>query len=132
VLCSTIIKNLSERAFQIPEAIPVKEPVPAVGEADEGEAQPEAGPSSPRKETLASMGGRRPKTSSFKLAQLIFVVGHVAIKHIVYLELVEREFKRRKDEVAKGGSHSSIIEQAILRLTITVTSGPSQRRQQAN
>jgi condensin complex subunit 1 len=39
---------------------------------------------------------------SFSLAQLVFVVGHTAIKHIVYLELVEREFKRRKDENAKS------------------------------
>lgn len=42
--------------------------------------------------------------TAFHLAQLVFVVGHVAIKHIVYLELVEREFKRRKDETAKGAS----------------------------
>ena len=27
----------------------------------------------------------------FMLSQLLFVVGHVAVKHIVYLELVERE-----------------------------------------
>ena len=45
-------------------------------------------------------------TPAFSLAQLVFVVGHVAIKHIVYLELVEREFKRRKDEKAKGESYS--------------------------
>lgn len=34
--------------------------------------------------------------SSVRLAQLVFVVGHIALKQIVYLELVEREFKRRK------------------------------------
>ncbi|KAG6377328.1 non-SMC mitotic condensation complex subunit 1-domain-containing protein [Boletus reticuloceps] len=34
----------------------------------------------------------------FHLSQLLFVVGHVAIKHIVFLELVEREWKRQKDE----------------------------------
>lgn len=37
-------------------------------------------------------------SSSFELGQLVFVVGHVAIKHIVYLELVERELKRRKED----------------------------------
>jgi condensin complex subunit 1 len=41
---------------------------------------------------------------AFQLAQLVFAVGHVAVKHIVYLELVEREFKRRKDANAKGMS----------------------------
>lgn len=41
--------------------------------------------------------------SSFELGQLVFVVGHVAIKHIVYLELVERELKRRKEEKTARG-----------------------------
>ncbi|GMK54239.1 hypothetical protein CspeluHIS016_0108250 [Cutaneotrichosporon spelunceum] len=41
------------------------------------------------------------EVSAYALAQLVFIVGHVALKHIVYLELVEREFKRRKDEKAK-------------------------------
>lgn len=42
--------------------------------------------------------------SSFELGQLIFLVGHVALKHIVYLELVERELKRRKDQrTTEGG-----------------------------
>ena len=39
---------------------------------------------------------------AFELSQLLFVVGHVAIKQIVYLELVEREWKRQKDEKEKG------------------------------
>ena len=36
--------------------------------------------------------------NSFHLSQLVFLVGHVALKHIVHLELVEREWKRRKEE----------------------------------
>ena len=39
---------------------------------------------------------------AFELSQLLFVVGHVAIKHIVYLELVEREWKRQKHEKEQG------------------------------
>ena len=35
---------------------------------------------------------------TFELSQLLFVVGHVVVKHIVYLELVEREWKRQKQE----------------------------------
>ncbi|EDR03599.1 uncharacterized protein LACBIDRAFT_155822, partial [Laccaria bicolor S238N-H82] len=35
---------------------------------------------------------------AFELSQLLFIVGHVAIKQIVFLELVEREWKRQKDE----------------------------------
>ena len=59
-------------------------------------------PSTPAMErTPSSSSVKEDKTASFPLAQLVFTVGHVAIKHIVYLELVEREFKRRKDEAAK-------------------------------
>lgn len=39
---------------------------------------------------------------AFELSQLLFAVGHVAIKHIVFLELVEREWKRQKDEKQAG------------------------------
>ncbi|UZJ56124.1 hypothetical protein CBS101457_005444 [Exobasidium rhododendri] len=54
----------------------------------------------------------RTQTSAFALAQLLFVVGHVALKQIVYLEMVEREFKRRKAEAerkkgAKEGADAS-------------------------
>ncbi|KAG5347628.1 hypothetical protein C0989_011695 [Termitomyces sp. Mn162] len=53
---------------------------------------------------------------AFELSQLLFVVGHVAIKQIVFLELVEREWKRQKDEkqtiekqaaAKKGGNQAS-------------------------
>jgi condensin complex subunit 1 len=57
---------------------------------------------------------------AFKLAQLVFAVGHVAVKHIVYLELVEREFKRRKDANAKGQSRSlwPLLSSEVLRCEI--------------
>jgi condensin complex subunit 1 len=32
-----------------------------------------------------------------QLAQLIFTAGHIAIKHLVHLELIEKELKRRKE-----------------------------------
>ena len=33
----------------------------------------------------------------FALSQLLFIVGHVALKHVVYLEPLEPEWKRQKD-----------------------------------
>jgi condensin complex subunit 1 len=39
---------------------------------------------------------------AFELSRLLFVIGHVAIKYIVFLELVEREWKRQKDEKTAG------------------------------
>ncbi|WFD03161.1 condensin complex non-SMC subunit Cnd1 [Malassezia obtusa] len=46
---------------------------------------------------------------AFRLAQLLFVVGHVALKQMVYMELVERELKRRKAErdASDGGAQRS-------------------------
>jgi condensin complex subunit 1 len=37
------------------------------------------------------------------LSQLIFIVGHVAIKQIVHLEVIEAEWKRRKAESESKG-----------------------------
>jgi condensin complex subunit 1 len=37
-------------------------------------------------------------TSPYELSQLMFLAGHVAIKQIVHLELIEVELKRRKNE----------------------------------
>ena len=42
--------------------------------------------------------------SSTLLSQLFFVVGHIAIKQIVHLELCELDFKRRKHEQEKNKS----------------------------
>jgi condensin complex subunit 1 len=43
--------------------------------------------------------------SAATLSQLLFIVGHVAIKQIVHLELCEQDFKRRKAEKeAKSGA----------------------------
>jgi condensin complex subunit 1 len=42
--------------------------------------------------------------SAIALSQLLFVVGHVAIKQIVHLELCEQDFKRRKQEKEKLAS----------------------------
>ena len=44
----------------------------------------------------------RTRQDSFVLSQLLFVVGHVAIKQIVHLELCELDFKRRKAEKEKA------------------------------
>ncbi|WFD43939.1 condensin complex non-SMC subunit Cnd1 [Malassezia psittaci] len=52
--------------------------------------------------------------SNYHLAQLLFIVGHVALKQIVYMELVERELKRRKaesDQVNGATKKNSELEQ---------------------
>ncbi|KAJ9103245.1 hypothetical protein QFC21_002668 [Naganishia friedmannii] len=84
VLCTSIIQELHRQAF------------PAADSADRHQSV-----SKDNVDNVSSRSATTASSSPFKLAKLIFVVGHVAIKHIVYLELVEREFKRRKDEAAK-------------------------------
>lgn len=56
--------------------------------------------------TRAALGGG---SDAYALARLLFVVGHVALKQMVYMELVERELKRRKGErdAADGGARPS-------------------------
>lgn len=130
-LCGEMIKNLTARVFSAPSSSTAPD---VFGETDTdaegGETADEAGEGdvtatlSPSKTATllsptktATVSGSPAKTAhsragspgddtagSFALAQLLFVVGHTAIKHIVYLELVEREFKRRKDETAKRES----------------------------
>jgi condensin complex subunit 1 len=84
-LCTVIIRDLHQLTF---ETSPTESEQPVESQPDEEGVS--------RRSNRSSLG------SPFKLAKLVFVIGHVAIKHIVYLELVEREFKRRKDEAAKG------------------------------
>lgn len=104
VLCNELIRNLTRRAFSPREtadgAIPPKDP-------DAMNEDPELGPSQAGDMSMDSemhdgtqKTGSTDKGDAFELSQLLFVVGHVAIKHIAYLELVEREWKRQKDEHA--------------------------------
>ncbi|WFD20122.1 condensin complex non-SMC subunit Cnd1 [Malassezia caprae] len=53
-----------------------------------------------RHTTLHAFGGA--PHAPYSLAQALFVAGHVALKQIVYLELVERECKRRKAQKDAG------------------------------
>ncbi|KAF2174150.1 hypothetical protein M409DRAFT_62281 [Zasmidium cellare ATCC 36951] len=45
--------------------------------------------------------------SALALSQLLFAVGHIALKQIVHLELCEQDFKRRKAEKEKSNAPSS-------------------------
>jgi condensin complex subunit 1 len=107
VVCDEIIKHLASKVFDSPQ--PVGTP-PAEEEPTQDEENMELDDSAtvtgsntpaPRDKSSTDMG------DAFLLSQLVFVVGHVAIKHLVYLELIERELKRRKDVGAKGQPDSS-------------------------
>lgn len=102
VFCNDLIKNLTIRAFN-------RRPKTAVSEDKENmnpNGMDEDGSvNTPARDTFeetASEDEEKDIGDAFQLSQLLFVVGHVAIKHIVFLELVEREWKRQKDEKSSG------------------------------
>ncbi|KAJ7756752.1 non-SMC mitotic condensation complex subunit 1-domain-containing protein [Mycena maculata] len=109
VLCNDLIKKLTIRAFA-PRAKPAPEPQPTEEQDQPQELPTERDPDAMDEDQPGDVSrgsedsGKGKETGSndvgdaFELSQLLFVVGHVAIKHIVYLELVEREWKRQKDE----------------------------------
>lgn len=90
VLCSDILKRKTRFVFQ-----------PHLQRPSSAHASPEGEEQRPR---TSSSDGQAPrqKTTPAALSQLLFVVGHIAIKQIVHLELCELDFKRRKAEQEKN------------------------------
>jgi condensin complex subunit 1 len=102
-LCNDLIKNLTLRAFSRPPKAPE---MPADVQDMDVDEQREGDDTMSTPGTVSSgksqTQGEKDVGDAFELSQLLFVVGHVAIKHIVFLELVEREWKRQKDEKQTG------------------------------
>ena len=107
-LCNTIIKNLTRRAFMprpkkagTPVSVPEKDPDVMDEDRPSGDKLEEADVTMTQDGSVQD-DKDKDVGDAFELSQLLFVVGHVAIKHIVFLELVEREWKRQKDEKTAG------------------------------
>ena len=85
VLCGDIIKTRCKAIFDLTES------------KDSPQEQTAADFSQGSQSEEPTMNFDQPFTiDSWKLSQLLFIVGHVAIKHIVHMEVIEEEFKRRK------------------------------------
>ncbi|OJJ43347.1 hypothetical protein ASPZODRAFT_123501 [Penicilliopsis zonata CBS 506.65] len=93
VLCSDVLRRKTRFVFQ-----PQMHSVPSSSMSVDGEQQ--------RPGTASSQVSRK-GTSSSALSQLLFIVGHIAIKQIVHLELCELDFKRRKAEQEKEKASSA-------------------------
>lgn len=91
-LCSDIVRRKTKYVFK-PHITPRSTP-----SSDFGETRPRT------PEDLNDSSQPTQKSSSVGLSQLLFIVGHIAIKQIVHLELCELEFKRRKAEQEKSKS----------------------------
>ncbi|KAF9558299.1 ARM repeat-containing protein, partial [Agrocybe pediades] len=114
VFCNEVIKKLTVRAFTAKQKAAAaedknvekeKESTPATNEDNAGDATMDSADVTMQDATQATTQATQDDPDkekdvgeAFEMSQLLFVVGHVAIKHVVFLELVEREWKRQKDE----------------------------------
>jgi condensin complex subunit 1 len=118
VLCSAIIRRKTKAVFtpkprESKQVDNLKQEVDVVDSQidDDGDVEMSEIPSPPpepeqekeEEEPAAEDAGQ----SALSLSQLLFVVGHVALKQIVHLELIEQDFKRRKAAKEKAGSSAS-------------------------
>ncbi|KAJ1969791.1 condensin complex non-SMC subunit Cnd1 [Dispira parvispora] len=101
VTCTELIRRFTQRILQVSDQSaprsdsPQPESTVAMDEDDEGNAAvPEMTEPPPTQST--TQRGEPCMASSFPLCQVIFLVGHVAIKQIILLEVIEAELKRRK------------------------------------
>ncbi|CAK7206313.1 condensin complex non-SMC subunit Cnd1 [Sporothrix eucalyptigena] len=109
VLCSDIIRRKTRFAFAAPSPASsrptsrgdVTTVLPATDAEGNATVLPDAQPSP----TKSNRG------TTIALSQLLFVVGQVAIKQIVHLELCEQDFKRRKQEKEKTEAAAKIAEE---------------------
>ena len=113
-LCSDIIRRKTKYVFGRQ-----RDDLASTAEAEEGEEcakhyetgllspppEPESGS---RKERVQEAAQKQ--RNAMALSQLLFIVGHVAIKQIVHLESCEQDFKRRKAENEKKGMAAKSAE----------------------
>ncbi|KAJ8481937.1 hypothetical protein ONZ45_g15130 [Pleurotus djamor] len=108
-LCSAIIKHLARQALSKPSSQQAPNDAedsnmeqPGNEKDPDAMDEDEASKSDPADHTQGASQNpdqhSKDTGDAFELAKLLFVVGHVAIKQIAFLELVEREWKRQKDE----------------------------------
>ena len=113
-LCSDIIRRKTKYVFGRQKDEVVKST--AEVEEEESARHDETGLLSPppepeinfREDKIQETGQRQ--RDAMALSQLLFIVGHVAIKQIVHLESCEQDFKRRKAENEKNGMAAKSAE----------------------
>jgi condensin complex subunit 1 len=111
VLCSEIIRRKTRAVFSRPSSRPSSQPSSRPASRDEAQSVPSPASTAETGDGDPTVAGSQPAPSSptkkqnkdntVGLSQLLFIVGHVAIKQIVHLELCELDFKRRKQEKEK-------------------------------
>jgi condensin complex subunit 1 len=101
-LCSEILRRKTRHVFQQRiRPTPQPQDLPMEMEIDSEEPAEESKVESPE-EVKEPPPSENKQKGAVALSQLLFIVGHVAIKQIVHLELCELDFKRRKAEAEKN------------------------------
>lgn len=100
ILCGDIIKARCKAIFNLQESSDTTEDQMAIDT-----------PITAQGEDLTTHLENPFMIDSWQLSQLLFIVGHVAIKHIVHMEVIEEEFKRRK--LATGNEKKKGKESAV-------------------
>ncbi|KAK4235553.1 condensin complex subunit 1 [Achaetomium macrosporum] len=111
VLCSEIIRRKTKAVFSRPGSRASSRSTSRPGSRDEAQSVPSPAMATEGADGDPSVLGSQPspasptkrqnKESAVGLSQLLFIVGHVAIKQIVHLELCELDIKRRNQEKEK-------------------------------
>lgn len=99
-LCSDILRRKTKAVFQPEQAetAPAEPAAPADPDAMDIDEDPNS-------TVIQHSEEDKPEPQqqpAIALSQLLFLVGHIAIKQIVHLEICEQEFKRRKAEKEKS------------------------------
>lgn len=106
VLCSEIIRRKTRATFSQQQSRPSSrdetQAMPTQTVENDAMETDDISFNGPTQQVPASPVKKQKKDNAIALSQLLFIVGHVAIKQIVHLELCELDFKRRKQEKEKS------------------------------
>ncbi|TGO34277.1 hypothetical protein BHYA_0204g00050 [Botrytis hyacinthi] len=119
-LCSEILRRKTKNVFQRRAAVTPQPKLDEDNDTDmmdvdmpdvdtEEQGQEEEAPPA---ETETPAPPENKQKGSVALSQLLFIVGHVAIKQIVHLELCEMDFKRRKVDAEKNKAAETPADKA--------------------
>ncbi|KAL5114391.1 condensin complex non-SMC subunit Cnd1 [Pleosporales sp. CAS-2024a] len=106
VICSEIVRRITKRVFAAQSQTHSRPTTSSTSEERSRPPTPMEGVTTEGGEEVVEPAPAieppsKKQNSALALSQLLFVVGHIAIKQIVHLELCELEFKRRKAEKEK-------------------------------
>ena len=111
VLCSEVIRRKTKDVFAVKS--PAKQQEAETSQVDDDgdvEMSDEVSPPEPDQQTEDASANDGASGSAVGLSQLLFTVGHIALKQIVHLELCEQDFKRRKAEKEKANPNFSPVK----------------------